>query len=141
MSCFADLQQRRADEWNVVLQFLDARDWMRVGGASGAVYHAKRFLTDEERAWFQAKDIPVKLLETIVVDVWGTQRWHQNGVLHRDGDRPAVIKVGGSKYWYQNGRLHRDGNRPAVIDNRTGSLFWYHDGFQYKCRTIGLGRH
>ena len=131
---FADyLRQQRADEWNTVMQFLDARDWMRLE-YRGRAYRAQRVLTDEELVWFESKNIPVELLETYGVNPWGTQRWYQNGQRHRDGDRPAVIWADGNQEWYQNGRLHRDGDRPAIL--WAGGRQWYQNGvFQRKERT------
>ena len=125
MSPFAEIQHR-ADEWNVVLQFLDAQDWMRLE-YRGRAYHARRVLTDEELAWFRAKNISVKLLETSAVEAWGVHTWYQNGQRHRDGDRPAVVGADGTQIWLQNGRLHRDGDRPAVV-GPTGRQAWYQNG-------------
>jgi hypothetical protein len=31
-------------------------------------------------------------------------RWYQNGVLHRDGDRPAIIYGDGDKFWFIDGK-------------------------------------
>lgn len=53
--------------------------------------------------------------------------WHKNGIIHRDGDKPAVIKdtveITPSgvekhifvKHWYKKGVSHRDGDKPASI--------------------------
>ena len=60
--------------------------------------------------------------DTVVhrIDEDGTQRWYQNGLLHRL-DGPAVIRQDGTQRWYLNGQRHRlDG--PAVI--YAGSHFW-----------------
>ena len=122
---FVELRQH-ADAWNVVLQFLDAQDWMRLE-YRGRAYHARRVLTDEELAWFRAKNIHVKLFETNSVDSWGARVWYQNGQRHRDGDRPADIWADGSQAWYQNGQLHRDGDQPAIIWD-DGSQQWYQNG-------------
>lgn len=46
----------------------------------------------------------------------GSKEWYKNGILHRDGDKPAVIS-NGMKVWYKNGQIHRDGDKPAVIRN------------------------
>ena len=37
-----------------------------------------------------------------------------NGQRHRD-DVPACIENIGSQYWYKHGILHRDGDLPAVV--------------------------
>jgi len=39
-----------------------------------------------------------------IIDEFGTKRWYQNGELHRDYDKPALIYPCGTKYWYQNGQ-------------------------------------
>ena len=55
----------------------------------------------------------------------GTQRWFQNGKLHRT-DGPALIRTDGSEFWYQNGERHRTGG-PALIW-ADGTQHWYqHD--------------
>lgn len=45
----------------------------------------------------------------------GTVEWYQDGLLHRDNDKPAVINADGTKAHYQKGLIHRDGDKPAVI--------------------------
>jgi hypothetical protein len=40
--------------------------------------------------------------------------YYKNGIIHRDGDKPAKISKYG-EYWYKNGIIHRDGDKPAVI--------------------------
>lgn len=52
--------------------------------------------------------------------------WHKHGILHRDGDKPAMkMRVGPTikelTVWYQNGRIHRDGDKPAFIANIIGA--------------------
>ena len=130
--CFAELRQRGGDEWSVVLQFLDAQDWMRMvpPPPPDGVYRAKRILTDKELAWFGAR--PVKLLETSNEDANGTQCWYKNGEAHRDDDRPAVIEADGSQAWYQNGQLHRDGDRPAFVGADGRYQAWYQNGRRHR---------
>lgn len=54
----------------------------------------------------------------------GTQKWYQNGKLHRE-DGPAIVWADGSKFWYQNNQRHRlDG--PA-IECCDGENEWYID--------------
>lgn len=50
--------------------------------------------------------------------------WYQNGLAHRDGDKPAYISPKGTLYWYQNAKTHRDGDLPAVI-RWNGTLEWW----------------
>lgn len=54
----------------------------------------------------------------------GARQWTLNGVLHRDGDLPALELVDGTKLWYQHGKLHRGQDRPARIDG-SGTRYWY----------------
>jgi hypothetical protein len=54
----------------------------------------------------------------------GTKEWRQNGLLHRDGDQPAVIWFDGTRLWYyRNGCIHRNGDKPAVI-TMAGNQWW-----------------
>lgn len=67
-----------------------------------------------------------------VINTDGSQHWFRNGRRHRDNDQPAAIYTSesfynGSQYWYINGELHRDNNQPAVIYG-DGSKEWYVDG-------------
>ena len=57
-----------------------------------------------------------------------TLRWKDDqGKLHRDHDKPAVVLADGDMFWYQHGRLHRDNNEPAVI-YADGTKSWYQHG-------------
>lgn len=62
-----------------------------------------------------------------IISADGTQKWHQNGKLHRDGDLPAIIWADGTQEWYQNGELHRDGGKPAFVDP-DGHISWWKNG-------------
>lgn len=56
------------------------------------------------------------------------KQWHKNGVLHRDGDKPAQVTtmksdMGSGRYvkrqaWFKAGHIHRDGDKPAEIIHR-----------------------
>lgn len=63
------------------------------------------------------------------LDEWvdGTKKWYQKGLLHRDGDLPAVQYYNGDKEWYQRGLLHRDNDLPSV-ERSDGSKRWYQKG-------------
>jgi len=61
----------------------------------------------------------------------GTQLWHGNGQLHREGDLPAVIYANGGHAWYQNGQVHREGDLPAFIDGK-GYQAWYRHGKRHR---------
>jgi hypothetical protein len=54
----------------------------------------------------------------------GDLYWLQNGLWHRDGDKPAVIRANGTLAWFQNNQYHRDGDYPAWI-GADGSLAWW----------------
>ena len=61
-----------------------------------------------------------------VKEYWGNTEYYKNGVLHRDGDLPAVISARGDLEYWKNGRRHRD-NGPAVI-RKDGVCSWYKNG-------------
>jgi hypothetical protein len=44
----------------------------------------------------------------------GTEVWHYDGEVHRDGDMPAITTSTGERRHYRYGALHRDGDKPAV---------------------------
>jgi len=63
-----------------------------------------------------------------VVDEYGTQRWFNNGDLHRTNGA-AIIHASGDQCWYKNGLCHRtDG---AAIIHASGDQYWYLDHKQY----------
>ncbi len=58
----------------------------------------------------------------------GNKYWYHYGLLHRDGDLPAIEEINqGQTAWYQYGRLHRDDDKPALIYG-DGSQYWYRHG-------------
>lgn len=50
---------------------------------------------------------------TVRMTATGQVSWRLNGIIHRGGDRPAIMYKNGAEYYYQNGYLHRE-NGPAV---------------------------
>jgi hypothetical protein len=60
----------------------------------------------------------------------GDLEWRRHGVLHRDGDLPALVEMKEGHWWsqhyYVDGRRHR-ANAPAVI-YRDGRRQWYDNG-------------
>lgn len=67
--------------------------------------------------------------------------WRTNGLIHRDGDLPAVeITEPGSdkvvyKEWWTQGLIHRDGDNPAAIrcwDDGMTAQFWYKFGLRHR---------
>jgi hypothetical protein len=59
-------------------------------------------------------------------------KWYKNGLLHRDGDKPAELSRY-SEEWYQNGKLYRDNNKPSkefrFEDLDEDNPNWYKEGF------------
>lgn len=53
--------------------------------------------------------------------------YNLGGVLHRDGDKPAVISFDGRLEWWKYGKRHRDGDEPALIQS-DGTLEYYKKG-------------
>ena len=43
-----------------------------------------------------------------IKEYWGITEYYKNGVLHRDGDLPAVISARRDLEYWKNGRRHRD---------------------------------
>ena len=60
----------------------------------------------------------------------GDREWYQNGNLHRDGDKPAIIESK-NKWWYQNGKRHRDNGKPAVM-LVNGDREWWENGLRHR---------
>jgi hypothetical protein len=63
--------------------------------------------------------------------------WYKDGVLHRDGDLPAIIFDNGQMEWYNNGRPHRDGDKPAVMDTK-GNMSWVVHGRIHRAYDAGV---
>ncbi len=61
----------------------------------------------------------------------GQTAWYQYGRLHRDDDKPALIYGDGSQYWYRHGKLHRDNGKPAMIW-ADGTQKWYVNGLLHR---------
>ena len=64
------------------------------------------------------------------------KEWYNRGLLHRDGDEPAVLGEGYSSY-YKHGKLHRDGGQPAIISKNGNHLEWYVNGQRHRDRNEG----
>ena len=57
----------------------------------------------------------------------GCKIWYRRNKIHRDNDLPAIIHTSGTKYWIINGKCHRDNDKPAIEDI-SGERRWYqHD--------------
>jgi hypothetical protein len=66
----------------------------------------------------------------------GHKEWHERGLLHREGDKPAVLGDTYSAYYIQ-GKLHRDGDQPAVITQSGIQQEWYQSGKRHRPRHLG----
>lgn len=64
-----------------------------------------------------------------------------SAILHRDGDKPAVIESDGSEFYYRMGKLDRDHDLPAVI-LADGTRKWYKNGtcIAYKLPLTGKNK-
>lgn len=69
-------------------------------------------------------DGPAKVKEN------GDEWWYKMGILHRDGDDPAVVRKE-MKMWVKEGKCHRDNDLPAIILTR-GDKHWYNDGVLHR---------
>lgn len=81
---------------------------------------------DEEACFYHSvNDLPSHVIMRDGVQPY--ERWHQYGIIHRDGDKPAEIDHDGTYTYYKNGQVHRELGLPAV------SLFGYdYFGDDYK---------
>jgi hypothetical protein len=74
--------------------------------------------------------------EEIIMRADGDVFCYSNGLLHRDGDKPAIIingTYGSSLSWFQYGVLHRDEDKPAVVESGYEEFFqWYQNGLLHR---------
>jgi hypothetical protein len=76
--------------------------------------------------------IPVSDVERIAtIKPHLEQYWYKNGMLHRDGDMPAIVYSDGTLIWYNHGQKHRDNDKPAVI-YANGDVLWYRHGIIHR---------
>jgi hypothetical protein len=64
----------------------------------------------------------------------GRQEWRESGqlgLLHREGDRPAVVEMDGSCGWWFHGQRHREGDQPAVVQP-DGTAEWWYQGQRHR---------
>jgi hypothetical protein len=67
----------------------------------------------------------------VTIDDKGTQRWYnEDGQLHRENDKPALVYKNGNQFWFKNGKRHRE-NGPAVIYHN-GDQYWYLKGRRHR---------
>jgi hypothetical protein len=60
------------------------------------------------------------------------QIWLDNdGIVHRDGDLPAIIWADETQEWYKHGKLHRDNDKPAIV-YANGDQEWWKNGKKYE---------
>jgi len=57
----------------------------------------------------------------------GNETWYYNGLIHREGDLPAMTQHNGkSQYWIKHGQYHRQGAPAIILEN--GLEEWYTNG-------------
>lgn len=100
----------------------NGRGWFQHGsncrpGSDGPLWVTRN---DDAQLWY----VPGTLAVT-----WGG---FHGGILHRDGDKPAVITAYGRQQWHKHGRVHRDNGLPAVVDYNGAVMEWYKDGVPYR---------
>ena len=58
----------------------------------------------------------------------GIMVWkNEDGEIHRENDKLAVIWANGRKSWYKNGQIHRNKDMPAIVW-ADGGKEWYKNG-------------
>ena len=57
-----------------------------------------------------------------------TTIFYENGLLHRDGDEPAIIWTHGLRKWYKHGILCRDGGKPPIEFDAGELNRWWQPG-------------
>lgn len=62
----------------------------------------------------------------------GTQEWTKDGVLHRDGDKPARISPDGLCEWWFDGERHRSNDKPAVLSANGYRREWWVNGVLHR---------
>lgn len=96
---------------------------------------------------YQKGDLPCKIYHKTGIKIWcekgrisrghglpawhmltttySMKMWYRHGVLHRDGDLPAIESSDGSCTWYREGRVHRD-KGPALIYTNGTVEYWHY---------------
>ena len=105
----------------------------------GFVVQCQEIIPQDQVNWFRKHKIRLKLLEHYEQKDYSdyrtilkySEKWYQNGRLHRDNDLPAVIDEDGTQRWYYYGKLHRENDLPAVI-LVDGKQEWYQNGELYR---------
>ena len=79
--------------------------------------------------YYSVKDgVPIKPGNYIIADTLdNTEKWYQNGVLHRENGAASIDFDDGIYEWYHLGKLHRF-KGPAIINYSQGSKSWYQYG-------------
>jgi len=66
------------------------------------------------------------------IDVNGNKIWRdENGLEHRDGDKPAVITAKGTRKWFQHGHLDREGDKP-FLEGYDGTYMWFKNNLRHR---------
>lgn len=69
--------------------------------------------------------------------IQGVHSWYRDGILHRDGDKPAMIYYSSDgkvlhRIWMKNGKRHRGEDKPAEIVFNGNLLTWYKHGRKHR---------
>jgi hypothetical protein len=67
----------------------------------------------------------------------GKREWYRNGLLHRDGDKPAVISIDKDtgdviQEWWYNGVRHREHDKPAIKNSQLKLKEWWYNGIRHR---------
>jgi len=93
------------------------------------------YFNSSEKCWYKYGLLHRNGDKPAVISENQYKYWYKDGELHRDGDKPASITPNGYKRWYQKGKLHRDGDKPAIIwsnDTEWHMKQWYKYGLLHR---------
>ena len=94
------------------------------------INQANHYRTEERAKWWPvSKELMAKYNDgshtrNVAVEAGDAVGWLESRLIHRDGDKPAVIGVDGFLMWYKNGLRHRLAG-PAVIDSNNKFEWWF----------------
>ena len=97
------------------------------------INQANEFRAERSKWWPVSKELMDSYRDGshTKITIGGLLEWWKNGLLQRDGDKPAWIGADGSLEWYKNGEWHRDDDKPAVIRSN-GTVAWFKNGLNHR---------
>ena len=97
------------------------------------INQSNEFRAERDKWWPVSKELMDSYRDGSHTEKWHSDLliWVKNGLLHRDGDKPAEIYANGSLAWYKNDLVHREGDKPADI-NSDGDLLWSKNGYWHR---------